>query len=561
MVAASRTPAQPPERALLEETTELLRFVTMGSVDDGKSTLIGRLLHDAHGVFDDQLRAVRQASHMDGAEIDFSLFTDGLVAEREQGITIDVAYRYFATSRRKFVLADTPGHVQYTRNMATGASTAAVAIILIDARLGVLQQSRRHAYIASLLGIPHLVVCVNKLDLVGYDEATYRRVCSDFGAFASKLGFDGVTFLPISALRGDNVVHASARTPFYRGPTLLEYLETVPIDDDRDARPLRYPVQTVLRPSLDYRGYAGQIASGVVRPGDEVVVLPSRKTTRVLSVDRSGEPVDAAFAPMSVALRLADEIDVSRGDMIAHPGSVPRVEQRFDAMIVWLQERPLGRARSYFLKHTTRTVRARVEAIGFRVDLDSLQHVPTEHVGMNDIARVTVRAQRPLFVDAYASNRTTGAFILIDALTNDTVAAGMILEPTTQPEPSSRGDDALAKSHVTAEERRERVGHGGGVVVLAGSAAGSDEGATAYAVERRLFDRGYLAAVVAGDAVEPAAVACAEAGVIAVCALPRPAATALVERLGAGRVVVVGGGSPEEIAAEAARGLTERGVA
>ncbi len=558
MAAVSQSADPPSERFLPGGKTELLRFVTMGSVDDGKSTLIGRLLHDTHGVYDDQLRAVQQASSMAGAEIDFSLFTDGLVAEREQGITIDVAYRYFATAKRKFILADTPGHVQYTRNMATGASTAGVAIILIDARLGVLQQSRRHAYIASLLGIAHLVVCVNKLDLVGYDEARYERVCDDFNAFAARLGFADVTCIPVSALRGDNVVHASGRTPFYRGPTLLEYLETVPIGDDRDLRPLRYPVQTVLRPSIDYRGYAGQIASGVVRPGDEVLVLPSRKTTRILAVDSYGEPVDEAFAPMSVTLRLADELDVSRGDMIVHPHATPRVEHRFDAMIVWLQEKPLDRAKSYFLKHTTRTVRANVEAVGFRVDLDSLEHVPTVDVGMNDIVRVTMKTLLPLFVDAYAANRVTGAFILVDALTNDTVAAGMILEATgrmEEPPPPGR-----SPSQVSLAERRERIGHGGGVVLLAGSSDGAEASATAYVVERLLFDRGYLAVAVSGEGAEAGAVACAEAGAIAVCAASRLTGAAILERLGSARVVFASAGSAEEIAAEAARALAERGV-
>jgi bifunctional enzyme CysN/CysC len=559
-------PASPDETAhqlRLHEHKEMLRFVTMGSVDDGKSTLIGRLLHDANGVYDDQLRAVSHASRMAGTEIDFSLFTDGLVAEREQGITIDVAYRYFATSKRKFILADTPGHVQYTRNMATGASTASVAIILIDARLGVLQQSRRHAYIASLLGIPQLVVCVNKLDLLGFDEATYRRVRGDFAAFAEKLGFAGVTFIPISALQGDNVVHRSARTPYHDGPTLLELLETVRVDDgDRDARPFRFPVQTVLRPSLDYRGFAGTVASGVVRPGDEVMVLPSRKTSRVVGVDRLGEAVQEAFAPMSIALRLADEIDVSRGDMIVHAGAraggdvKPRVEQRFDAMVVWLHERPLDRGRSYFLKHTTRTVRASVEAIAHRVDLDSLEDVPTDHVAMNDIARVSVRTPRPLFVDAYTTNRTTGAFILVDALTNDTVAAGMILDARAGLGEGARAGEEPA-SLVTAAERRARLGHAGGVIVVsAGASAGAGAGASAsvsagagvslgaegraalYAVERALFDRGYLAVVVAGEGAEAAAVACAEAGAIAVCALSRVERMAVVERLGGDRVVV-----------------------
>jgi bifunctional enzyme CysN/CysC/sulfate adenylyltransferase subunit 1 len=493
---------------------------------------------------------------MEGAEIDFSLFTDGLVAEREQGITIDVAYRYFATSKRKFILADTPGHVQYTRNMATGASTASVAIILIDARLGVLQQSRRHAHIASLLGIPHLVVCVNKLDLVGFDEATYRRICDDFGTVGAKLGFRDITYLPVSALKGDNVVHRSARTPFYSGPTLLEFLEAVPVDDDRDARPFRYPVQTVLRPSLDYRGFAGQIASGVVRPGDEVMVLPSRRKTKVVGVDCAGVPVAEAFAPMSVALRLADEIDISRGDMIVHPDDVPGVEQRFDAMMVWLDERPLDRARSYFLKHTTRTVRASVEAVRFRVDLDALEHVPADGLAMNDIARVSVQALRPLFVDAYAQNRVTGAFILVDALTNNTVAAGMILEATGAAQDGAGTERPTSK--VTPSERRERVGHAGAVIVMEGSR--DADLALAYEVERRLFDGGNLATVVSGEGAEAAAVACARAGVIAVCMTTRLIGTAIRETLGAERVVFAAGTSAEGIVAEAVMRLSARGV-
>jgi bifunctional enzyme CysN/CysC/sulfate adenylyltransferase subunit 1 len=557
MAVVSQAADEVLARAFPQERTELLRFVTMGSVDDGKSTLIGRLLHDTHGVYDDQLRAVKQASAMEGAEIDFSLFTDGLVAEREQGITIDVAYRYFATSKRKFILADTPGHVQYTRNMATGASTASVAIILIDARLGVLQQSRRHAYIASLLGIPHLVVCVNKLDLLGYDEATYRRVCDDFRGFASQLRFADVTFLPVSALRGDNVVQRSARTPYHDGPTLLEYLESVPIDDDLDTRPFRYPVQTVLRPSLDYRGYAGQIASGIVRPGDEVVVLPSRRTTRVVGVDGSGAPLEEAFAPMSVALRLADEIDISRGDMIVHASDVPRVEQRFDAMMVWLQERPLDRARSYFLKHTTRMVRAAVEAIAYRLNLDTLENVPASELVMNDIARVTVHAQRPLFVDAYARNRVTGAFILVDALTNDTVAAGMILEAREEDGEGARSEEL--SSLVSQSERRDRVGHTGAAIVIEAGGRG-EETSAAYALERILFDRGYLTAVVTGEGAESAAVACVGAGVLAVCVTSRLVGAGLRERLGSERVVFVGAGSAEEMAAEAGRRLAERGV-
>jgi bifunctional enzyme CysN/CysC/sulfate adenylyltransferase subunit 1 len=524
------------------EKKELLRFVAVGSVDDGKSTLIGRLLHDAQGVYEDQLRAVKSASAKkrggfggaahgppdgtdEAGEIDFSLFTDGLKAEREQGITIDVAYRYFATAKRKFIIADTPGHVQYTRNMATGASTAQVAIILIDARLGVLPQSRRHAYIASLLGIPRLVVGVNKMDLVAWDRATYERIAREFGAFASKLGFEEVAFIPISALRGDNVATRSEAAPYYRGPTLLELLESVPVTDARDAADLRFPVQTVLRPNLDYRGYAGQIASGVVRPGDEVMVLPSRKTTRVVAVDQYGAQLAEGFAPQSVTLRLADEIDVSRGDMIVHAGRAPRVEQRFDAMLVWLHERPLDRAKSYLLKHTSQMVRADVEAIAHHVDLESLEPRPAEGLGLNDIARVTVRAHKPLFVDAYRANRATGAFILVDSLTNDTVAAGMILEPQASARAVARGE--LDASQVSPSERRERVGHAALAVV-------AKDARTAYAVERALFDRGALAAVVRGEHAVAAAGAFVDAGLVAIVLASD--AGGLEDRLGPARV-------------------------
>jgi sulfate adenylyltransferase large subunit len=534
------------------EEKELLRFVAVGSVDDGKSTLIGRLLHDAHGVYEDQLRSVKRASQMAGAEIDFSLFTDGLKAEREQGITIDVAYRYFSTARRKFIIADTPGHVQYTRNMATGASTASVAIILIDARLGVLQQSRRHAYIASLLGIPHLVVGVNKMDLVGFDEAAFEAVKREFGAFAGKLGFKSVSFVPMSALRGDNVVARSDRMRFYDGPTVLELLETVPIDADRNLADLRFPVQIVLRPNLDYRGYAGQIASGVVRPGDAVMVLPSRKTSRVVAVDAYGAELDEGFAPMSVTLRLADEIDVSRGDMLVHVANVPRVVQRFDAMVVWLHERPLDRAKSYLLKHTTQTVRAEVESVGFQVDLETLRHAEAEGLGLNDIGRITVGTHRPLFVDPYATNRATGAFILIDSLTNDTVAAGMILEPdgaSATPRAAGTG----GHSQVSARERRERLGHGGAAVLVAG---GDPE--RAYAIERALFDRGAVAVVVTGEGALAAAGACVAAGVLAVCAVGDGVAEAITGQVGDARAVsVTPGGDAGE---SAIRALEERGI-
>ncbi|HEY2516389.1 MAG TPA: sulfate adenylyltransferase subunit CysN [Polyangiaceae bacterium] len=518
---------------------ELLRFVAVGSVDDGKSTLIGRLLHDAHGVYEDQLRSVKRASQMAGAEIDFSLFTDGLKAEREQGITIDVAYRYFATAKRKFIIADTPGHVQYTRNMATGASTASVAIILIDARLGVLQQSRRHAFIASLLGIPHLVVGVNKMDLVGYAEETFEAVKREFSAFAGKLGFKDVSFIPMSALRGDNVVARSDKMRFYRGPTVLELLESVPIGDDRNLADFRFPVQTVLRPNLDYRGYAAQIASGVVKKGDSITVLPSKKTSQVVGIDAWGQSLDEAFAPMSVTLRLADEIDVSRGDMIVHPTNLPRVDRRFDAMVVWLHERPLDRAKSYLLKHTTQTVRAQVESVGYQVNLETLEHAPAEKLALNDIGRLSITTHRPLFTDPYATNRSTGAFILIDSLTNDTVAAGMILDGREKRDvdDGSAGRD-FEHTLVSPTERRQRFGHRGAAVVLKGA-----DRARAFGLERALFDRGAAAVVVEGARE---AVACVRAGLVAVCLVDAGGARAITEGLEARSLVTPNDTDSEE---------------
>ncbi len=480
---------------------ELLRFVAVGSVDDGKSTLIGRLLHDTHGVYEDQLSAVKRASSRGEVEIDFSLFTDGLKAEREQGITIDVAYRYFSTAKRKFIIADTPGHVQYTRNMATGASTANVAVILIDARLGVLQQSRRHAYIAALLGIPHLAVCINKMDLKEYRSDVFDEIRAEFKAFTERLGFKDVFFVPISALKGDNVVHRSQHTPWYEGRTLLEYLETVPIASDHNQSDFRYPVQYVLRPNLHYRGFCGQIASGVVRRGDPVMVLPSRKTSRIAAVDTFEGEVEQAFAPMSITLRLEDEVDISRGDLLVHPDNLPRVGTRFDAMLVWLSERPLDRQKSYLLKHTTQLVRAEVEQIGYTTDLETLEQIPAERLELNDIGRVTMHCHRPLYYDPYQKSRATGAFVLIDSLTNNTVAAGMIVDEASKSlrsKGSDAGTDPRPHTHVSQTERRERLGHGGATVLLTGLPA-SGKSAIAYALERQLFDRGVFALVVDPD--------------------------------------------------------------
>lgn len=476
----------------------LLRFVTVGSVDDGKSTLIGRLLHDTHGVYEDQLTAVKKATSQRGAfegeEIDFSLFTDGLKAEREQGITIDVAYRYFSTSRRKFIIADTPGHVQYTRNMATGASTAAVGIILIDARLGVLQQSRRHAYIASLLGIPHLLVAVNKMDLRDFEQGVFDAIVKEFSAFAKKLRFKDVKFIPISAKAGDNVVHSSKRTPWYNGGTLLEYLETVPVGSDRNVDDFRFPVQCVIRPNLDYRGFAGEVASGVVRKGDTVMALPSRKTSTVVAIDTFGGEVPSASASMAVTLRLADEIDVSRGDMLTLPGNLPTVGRRFAGHVVWMHERELDTQKSYLMKHTTQLVRVNVEAVDSVTNLETLEDHAATSLGLNDIGKVRFVAHRPIFFDAYEKNRSTGAFVLIDSITNNTVAAGMLL-PALTGSAALKEDGTLENSQVSPNERAELAGQKGALVSLDGPGAN----AFAYLVERTLYDRGHLASVVELD--------------------------------------------------------------
>ena len=413
--------------------SELLRFATAGSVDDGKSTLIGRLLYDSKTVMADALEAVETASQARGVDFtDLSLLTDGLRSEREQGITIDVAYRYFATPRRKFVIADTPGHVQYTRNMVTGASTANAALVLVDARNGMTEQSRRHAFLSSLLRVPHLVLCVNKMDLVDFDEGTYDRIVDEFRAYAAKLDITDLTAVPISALHGDNVVTRSEKTPWYEGSSLLHHLEQLHIASDRNIIDARFPVQYVVRPRTDahhdYRGYAGQVAGGTFKPGDEVVVLPSGFTTTVKSVDTFDGPVDEAFAPMSVVLRLADDLDVSRGDMIARPNNQPTATQDVEAMVCWMGERPLAPRGRYLVKHTTSTVKALVADLEYRLDVNTLHRDESaDQLALNEIGRVRLRTQKPLLVDEYRRNRTTGSFIVVDEQYGDTVGAGMVL--------------------------------------------------------------------------------------------------------------------------------------
>ncbi len=411
---------------------ELLRFTTAGSVDDGKSTLIGRLLYDSKSIFEDQLEAIKISSqNRGGQEVDLALFTDGLRDERSQGITIDVAYRYFATPKRKFIIADTPGHIQYTRNMVTGASTANLALILIDARNGIVEQTLRHSYIASLLQIPHVLVCVNKMDLVDYDKDVYEKIVDDYQKFSAKLDVKDIQFVPVSALNGDNVVKRSENMDWYQGSTLLNTLETIHIGSDYNHIDARFPVQNVLRPQTkefhDYRGYAGRVSSGVIRKGDKVKVLPSGFTSEIKEITTFNGVLDEAFPPMSVAIQLTDDIDISRGDMIVREGNQPEITQDITAMVVWMGERPLQLGKKYTLMHTTNEVKTMVKSIQYKVDISTLQRNEEEKsIGKNDIAKITLRTTKPLFVDSYRSNRATGSFILVEEGTNETVGVCMI---------------------------------------------------------------------------------------------------------------------------------------
>jgi sulfate adenylyltransferase subunit 1 len=412
---------------------QLLRFTTAGSVDDGKSTLIGRLLYDSKSIFEDQLEAVEASSAKKGFDyVDLSLLTDGLKSEREQGITIDVAYRYFATPKRKFIIADTPGHIQYTRNMVTGASTANLALILIDARKGLVEQTYRHSFIASLLKIPHVIVCINKMDLANYDEAVYEKIVEDYKAFSARLEVSDIQFVPISALAGDNVVNRSENMPWYQGATLLHMLESVHIESDYNHIDSRFPVQYVVRPQSkehhDFRGYAGRVAGGIFRPGDDILVLPSGFTSRIKDIEFGGEKLKEAFAPMSVTLTLEDEIDISRGDIIAKPNNQPQSEQDIDLMLCWMNQRPLNVNSKFFIRHTSREVRGVLKEVQYKLDINSLHRLENvDQLVMNDIARVKIRTAQPLFFDSYRKNRITGSLILVDEGTFETVAAGMII--------------------------------------------------------------------------------------------------------------------------------------
>jgi len=486
---------------------ELLRFLTCGSVDDGKSTLIGRLLHDTKMIYEDQLAAVRRDSVKFGTTgevggVDLALLTDGLKAEREQGITIDVAYRYFSTDKRKFIIADTPGHEQYTRNMATGASTCQLAIILIDARHGVMTQTRRHSFIVSLLGIKHIVVAINKMDLVGYSQEVFETIKRDYTGFVAKLGIPDVQFIPLSALKGDNVVDKSEAMPWYQGPPLLNQLETVHIASDRNLTEMRFPVQYVLRPNLNFRGFSGTVASGILRRGQEIVALPSGRKTKIKSITTYDGELEEAFAPMSVTVTLAEEIDVSRGDMLAYPDAPPHVSTQVEAMLVWLAEKPLTPGRPYWIKQTTRVVTGEVADIRFAVDVNTLAQNSARTLAMNEVGQVLLSLNQPIAWDSYKLNASTGAFIVIDRLTNNTVGAGMILESRDASADHwarpPAGKLQARHGQVTLAERQTRAGHKPATILLTGL-TGSGKATISYALEKRLFDMGCSVTVLNGS--------------------------------------------------------------
>jgi len=482
------------------ERKELLRFLTCGNVDDGKSTLIGRLLHDSKMIYEDHLEAITRDSKKSGTtgdDVDLALLVDGLQAEREQGITIDVAYRYFSTAKRKFIIADTPGHEQYTRNMATGASTCDLAIILVDARYGVQTQTKRHSFITSLLGIKHIVVAINKMDLMDFDQSVFEGIKADYLAFAERIELQPTSlhFVPMSALKGDNVVNPSERAPWYGGQSLMEILESVEIAGDRNFDDLRFPVQYVNRPNLNFRGFAGTLASGVVHKGDEVVVLPSGKRSTVKSIVTFDGELEQATPGEAITLTLEDEIDVSRGDMLVHADNRPRIADSFDAMLVWMAEEPMLPGKKYDIKRATSYVPGSIASITHRVDVNTLEHGPASSLQLNEIGRVKVALDAPIALDGYAQNRTTGAFIIIDRLTNGTVGAGMIIaDPVANGASGHHG----ALAHVSTEERATRFGQQPATVLFTGL-SGAGKSTLAYAVERKLFDMGRAVYVLDGQ--------------------------------------------------------------
>jgi len=479
-----------------DEKKDLLRLLTAGSVDDGKSTLIGRLLHDSKRLYDDQLDALQRDSKRvgnAGEEVDYALLMDGLKAEREQGITIDVAYRYFSTSKRKFIIADTPGHEQYTRNMVTGASTAHLAIILIDARKGVITQTKRHSFLISLLGIKHVIVAVNKMDLMEYSESVFESIREDYLNFSTRLNIPDIQFIPLSALKGDNIVDRGSNMNWYTGPSIMTLLETIPITADRNFVDFRFPVQMVSRPNLNFRGYAGRLASGIVRVGEEVTVLPSGKKSKVATLETQGNQVDYAFPPQSIMLTLEDEIDISRGDMLVRANNQPHVERHFEAMLVWMDENGLDKNKQYLLKHTTQKVKARIDTIRYEVDVNTLKRSESKVLKLNQIGRCVFTVSRPLYFDSYRKNRQTGSFILIDPFTHNTSAVGMIIDRmNTEKLPSNLISEVAAaskKSLITSEDRQKAYGQEPRTYWLTGLHA-SGKHDLGYRLEKYLFDQG-----------------------------------------------------------------------
>ncbi len=493
-----------------DEKKDLLRLLTAGSVDDGKSTLIGRLLFDSKKLYEDQLDALEKDSKRVGnagvGEIDYALLLDGLKAEREQGITIDVAYRYFSTNRRKFIIADTPGHEQYTRNMITGGSTANLAIILVDARTGVITQTRRHTFLVSLLGIKHVVLAVNKMDLVDYKEERFNEIVEEYKSFVTRLDIPDIKPIPISALKGDNVVEVTDAMPWYKGESLLDFLETVHIGSDQNYEDLRYPVQYVLRPNLDFRGFSAKVASGIVKQGDEIMALPSGKKSKVKAIHTYEGEIEKAFPPMSVTLTLEDEIDISRGEMIVHPDNQPSIDRHFEAMLVWMDEEAMDPRKQFFIKHTTNMTKARIDEIRYKVDVNTLEQSKVDNLQLNEIGRVVLTSNKPLLFDSYKKNKQTGSFILIDPITNNTSAVGMIIEKLNNKDLPSRINEInreLAqegRSLISTKEREERLGQKGQTLWITGL-AGSGKKELAYVLERRLFDEGKTVVVFDGSSV------------------------------------------------------------
>ncbi len=492
-----------------DQKKDLLRLLTAGSVDDGKSTLIGRLMADSKMLYEDQLEALHRDSKRvghAGEEIDYALLLDGLKAEREQGITIDVAYRYFSTAKRKFIIADTPGHEQYTRNMITGGSTANLAIILIDARHGVITQTKRHTYLANLLGIKHVVVAVNKMDLVKYSQERFEEIRSDYNSFITQLDIPDVNFIPLSALKGDNVVDASDKMPWYHGACLLEFLENVHVSSDRNFTDLRFPVQYVLRPDIKFRGFSTSVASGIISKGDEVMVLPSMKKSKVEKIVTYDKELDYAFPPQSVTVTLEDEIDISRGDMLVHPDNLPRVERQFEAMLVWMDENVMNLSTQFYIKHTNNNTKARIDEIKYKVDVNTLEKSSIEKFQLNEIGRVVITTTKPLYFDPYKKNKQTGSFILIDPVTHNTCAVGMIIDRLGSQNLPSRITDvdkekiALGKSLIKTQERQNKLNQKGETIWITGL-HGSGKNELAFSLEKKLFENGATAVLIDGSSV------------------------------------------------------------